>query len=325
MTMHSRLGPSVRLVRRLLLTAVGVAGASLIVVGCGSSSSEEDWDSDPKVLEPDDPEVENAEELWDDGPPPEEGPVVEEDPSLTSEDGELQLELSGRPGFQMPFPCGQTWSGQTRTNHSPMNAVDFNRTDDYGDPVSASAAGTVSKVGNTGSTSYGRWIEINHGNGWTTRYAHLSAQSVSVGQKVSRGQKIGNVGSTGGSSGPHLHFEERYNGTPVKVTMNGSYAYYFGTRSYKSNNCTTTSSSYPRGTVRTSGAALTVRSGPSTSYAAVGSVANGSTVTIKCQKKGQSITGTFGTSSLWDYIGSGYVSDAYIYTGTDGQVAATCQ
>jgi hypothetical protein len=75
----------------------------------------------------------------------------------------LTLELSGRPGFQMPFPCGQTWAGQTRTNRSPMSSIDFNRADDYGDKVVASAAGTVSRVANTGSTSYGRWIEIKHG------------------------------------------------------------------------------------------------------------------------------------------------------------------
>ncbi|GAB3460357.1 M23 family metallopeptidase [Actinophytocola sediminis] len=146
-------------------------------------------------------------------------------------------QASAAPAFQMPFPCGQTWQGQTRTNHSPANAVDFNRTNDSGDPVVASAAGTVSRVANEGSTSYGRWIEINHGSGWTSRYAHLSVQRVSVGQAVSRGQRIGDVGNTGGSTGAHLHYEQRSGGSAVKIKFNGSQILYWGSRNYTSNNC----------------------------------------------------------------------------------------
>jgi hypothetical protein len=145
-------------------------------------------------------------------------------------------EASAAPAFQVPFPCGQVWSGQTRTNHSPANAVDFNRTNDEGDPVAAAAAGRVSRVANEGDTSYGRWIEIDHGSGWTTRYAHLSVQRVAVGDRVSPGQLIGNVGNTGGSSGAHLHFEERSGGTAVRITFNGSQILYWGTQSVTSRN-----------------------------------------------------------------------------------------
>lgn len=145
-------------------------------------------------------------------------------------------QASAAPAFQMPFPCGQTWQGQTRTDHSPANAVDFNRTDDTGDPVLASAAGRVSRVANEGDTSYGRWIEIDHGDGWTSRYAHLSVQRVSVGQQVARGARIGDVGNTGGSTGPHLHYEQRSGGTAVRITFDGSQIYYWGTRSYTSQN-----------------------------------------------------------------------------------------
>ncbi|GGU51609.1 M23 family metallopeptidase [Lentzea flava] len=146
------------------------------------------------------------------------------------------------PGFQMPFPCGQVWSGQTRGPgddhpHNPYEAIDFNRADDEGDWVVASAAGKVSRVENRGNESYGRWIEINHGGGWATRYAHLSSQNVSVGQQVSIGQKIGKVGNTGGSTGAHLHFEQLQNGDPKRVVMNGQTALYYGTKNYKSNNC----------------------------------------------------------------------------------------
>ncbi len=76
--------------------------------------------------------------------------------------------------------------------------------------------------------------------------------------------------------------------------------------------------------VNTSGVPLTIRAGASSSTAALGSVADGAYVTITCQKRGQSITGTYGTSTLWDKIGAGYVADAYVATGSDGQVAPTC-
>jgi hypothetical protein len=76
--------------------------------------------------------------------------------------------------------------------------------------------------------------------------------------------------------------------------------------------------------VNTSGAALTIRAAASTSSAAVGSVADGAYVTITCQKVGQSVTGTYGTSTLWDKIGGGFVADAYVATGSDGRVAPLC-
>lgn len=228
------------------------------------------------------------------------------------------------PLFQLPFPCGQVWSGQTRTDHSPPNAIDFNRADDFGDTVVAAAGGTVSVVRDLGDTSYGKYVVIDHGGGWTTYYAHLNSWSVSVGQSISKGQKVGYVGSTGGSTGPHLHFEERLNGVAQKVDFNGVQALYWGTQNYTSHNTCTSTSGYT-GTVNTSGADLNVRSGPSTSYSIVGQVADGQKVTFTCQVKGQSITGTYGTTSLWDKLsGGGYISDAYVYTGSDGQIAPTC-
>jgi murein DD-endopeptidase MepM/ murein hydrolase activator NlpD len=223
------------------------------------------------------------------------------------------------PTFKVPFPCGQAWSGQTRTNHSPANAIDFNRTNDDGDPVVASAPGTVDIVGNTGSDSYGRYIRINHGGGYTTYYAHLSSQSVSVGQSVGYGKVIGTVGTTGGSTGPHLHYEQRLNGSAIQVKFNGTTALYWGTKTYTSDNgCGSGTGS---GTVNTAGTALTVRSGPGTGYASVGTVADGTHVTIYCQTSGTTVTGTYGTSSIWDRIGTGrFIADAYVYTGSDGYI-----
>jgi surface antigen len=79
------------------------------------------------------------------------------------------------------------------------------------------------------------------------------------------------------------------------------------------------------GTVRTSGANLTVRTGPGTAYGSVGTVSKGQKVNIICQTYGSTVRGTYGTSNIWDKIGTGrYVSDAYIYTGSDGMVAPKC-
>lgn len=80
----------------------------------------------------------------------------------------------------------------------------------YGTPISAAAAGTVSFSGTKGS--YGKLIVIDHGNGVQTYYGHCSSLYVSAGQQVSQGQKIAAVGSTGNSTGSHLHLEIRLNG-----------------------------------------------------------------------------------------------------------------
>jgi len=281
--------------------------AGLLHLGACLSEQAPAEDLDPAGTMGDDP-------LWDDGPPP----------SETRADASLELSAAfASSGFQMPFPCGQVWAGQTRSDHSPPDAVDFNRANDDGDTVVAAAAGTVTRVANEGNTSYGRWIEISHGSGYTTRYAHLSVQAVSVGQSVAIGQRIGNVGSTGGSTGPHLHFEERRNGATIRVKLNGAGALYFGTRNYTSQNSCNSGGAVV-GRVDTAGSPLTIRAGASTSTADVGSVADGATVHITCQRHGESITGTFGTSTLWDKIGAGFIADAYVSTGSDGQVAPTC-
>jgi murein DD-endopeptidase MepM/ murein hydrolase activator NlpD len=83
---------------------------------------------------------------------------------------------------------------------------------DYGTPIRAADSGVVSYTNCGWGGGYGNFIVINHGNGYATLYAHLSAIYVSAGQPVRRGQTIGAEGSTGFSTGPHLHFEIRYNG-----------------------------------------------------------------------------------------------------------------
>jgi murein DD-endopeptidase MepM/ murein hydrolase activator NlpD len=76
-----------------------------------------------------------------------------------------------------------------------------------GAPVRATANGTVTTAGWKGG--YGKMVDVDHGNGYSTRYGHLSAIEVKDGQTVRAGQIIGRVGSTGRSTGPHLHYETR--------------------------------------------------------------------------------------------------------------------
>jgi len=82
-----------------------------------------------------------------------------------------------------------------------------------GDPVRATANGKVVSSGWSGG--YGRMVEVDHGNGLSTRYGHLSEINVRVGDSVRIGQVIGAVGSTGRSTGPHLHYETRIDGDAV--------------------------------------------------------------------------------------------------------------
>jgi len=82
-----------------------------------------------------------------------------------------------------------------------------------GDPVRATANGKVASAGWAGG--YGRMVEIDHGNGLATRYGHLSQIGVKVGDQIKIGQVIGEVGSTGRSTGPHLHYETRIDGEAV--------------------------------------------------------------------------------------------------------------
>ena len=99
---------------------------------------------------------------------------------------------------------GARWGGR-------HNGLDI--ANDIGTPVEAADGGEVTYVGYDGD--FGNLIIIDHNNGYVTYYAHLNSMDVVVGQKVIQGQKIGEVGNTGYSTGPHLHFEVRKDGVPT--------------------------------------------------------------------------------------------------------------
>lgn len=156
-----------------------------------------------------------------------------------------------RPDFQLPFPCGQTWVGNS-SNSSVHKSweIDFNRgntpTADLGDTVVAAAAGTVEISAHQGSKNgFGNLVKINHGGGWYTYYAHLKVRSVSAGARVKQGQKIGEVGNTtkpgNGRMSPHLHFEVRVSGKPYpaniqKAVFNGT-TFRYPQQTLTSRNC----------------------------------------------------------------------------------------
>lgn len=91
------------------------------------------------------------------------------------------------------------------------NGIDFKGP--YGSPIFATALGEVTFAGWKGG--YGRTVEITHANGIMTRYAHLARIDVRVGQSIDAGETLGGLGSSGRSTGPHLHFEVRVNGRAV--------------------------------------------------------------------------------------------------------------
>ena len=128
----------------------------------------------------------------------------------------LDLALEGIPQV-MPTDSGMITSGfgyrrDPITRSGAMHAgLDFRGL--VGAPIHAAADGKVSFVGRR--SGYGNLVEIRHGNGMTTRYAHMSKFKARVGQTVAAGDVIGAIGNTGRSTGPHLHFEVRINDRAV--------------------------------------------------------------------------------------------------------------
>ena len=126
--------------------------------------------------------------------------------------------VSGNGMFTHPCPGYSRISSEFGWREAPIAGAGNNHKGmdlaaPTGTPIYAAAAGTVTTA--RYSSSAGNWVVINHGNGLQTYYMHASALYVSEGQSVSKGQNIAAVGSTGQSTGPHLHFQVMQNGTPV--------------------------------------------------------------------------------------------------------------
>lgn len=131
------------------------------------------------------------------------------------------LRTLGWGGFIPPVQQGRVTSEFGMRRHPTRGGTRMHTGVDYGStprgragtPILASAPGVVTHAAPLGG--YGNLVMIDHGNGYSTRYGHLNSISVGRGQQVQQGQYIGGMGTTGQSTGVHLHFEIRKNGTPV--------------------------------------------------------------------------------------------------------------
>ena len=111
--------------------------------------------------------------------------------------------------FESPFGVRSDPFGRGRAMHAGIDLAG-----PVGTPIHATADGTVARSG-WNSGGYGNLVELDHGRGITTRYGHLSKISAEPGSRVTRGQVIGYMGSTGRSTGSHLHYEVRIDGRAV--------------------------------------------------------------------------------------------------------------
>jgi murein DD-endopeptidase MepM/ murein hydrolase activator NlpD len=131
---------------------------------------------------------------------------------ILSRDLNASIRPEGRPVLQGFISSYFGQRDDPITGHEEFHkGVDF--AGNEGDPVVAVAAGVVTWAGER--SGYGKLVEIDHGKGYTTRYAHNEQTLVTVGQTVTRGQTIALMGSTGHSTGPHVHFEVLRNGRQV--------------------------------------------------------------------------------------------------------------
>ena len=127
---------------------------------------------------------------------------------ITADTGALASRLPSGGQFIWPTESPTHFISQGYKNYH--RALDLNRLNGWG--IYASSAGTVKTY--SVRYGYGNYIDINHGGGFVTRYGHLSQFKVKTGDYVQQGQLIGIMGSTGRSSGPHLHFEVRVHDSP---------------------------------------------------------------------------------------------------------------
>jgi len=148
----------------------------------------------------------------------------QQEAQLQADSARLQAFLSGSPSNDdglatgsMMWPVNGPITSPFGWRTSPFGGSEFHAGIDigvpYGTPIHAADGGRV--VWAQWMGGYGNAVVIDHGGGLSTLYGHQSSLNVSVGQGVTRGQVIGYVGSTGMSTGPHLHFEVRLNGKPV--------------------------------------------------------------------------------------------------------------
>ena len=262
---------------------------------------------------------------------------------LASHDGQsVSTAANGdyRTQMRLPWAIGQSWSllggpHAWDAGSGPWSSLDLAGGDQR---VLAARAGLAY------TTCTGR-ILVYHEDGYTTRYYHLWDHIWVDGQWVDEGGFLGYTGTEVGCGGSarsrHVHFSLLQNGSYVGIAyhliggwvfMNGG-AQYQGYAWHGSQRVNVGGSLYNYGAQAldqgvvdaNGGGVLNKRSGPGTTYPIVGTVTDGTVVTIACSANGTSHTGRWGTTSLWNRLSDGsWVSDAYLYTGSNNPINGWC-
>ena len=225
----------------------------------------------------------------------------------------MPTQAQAAPNFKAPFPCGQKWTYDHHANEV-RRALDFVRSDGgatNGTPVLASAAGTAYRYSQPSGA--GNYIVIDHGAGWKTYYFHLSAYSVANGAGVAQGQQIGVTGSTGNSSGPHIHYEQLLNGVGQNIVINGTGLAYPGEYGIEhlvsDNGCSGNGKQF-----MTWGSGINVRSEPRLGAPIVGTLPGPTLVRVLCQIIGDTVNAEGYSNHWWAKLESpaGYMTNIYI-------------
>ena len=141
------------------------------------------------------------------------------------------------PSFRMPFSAGETWGVSTGYGGSDTHqgrdyfAIDFNIAGDgdCGRFAIAAANGVIIRINTDGwGGGYGNYVDVDHGSGWVTRTTHLQSVIAVQGQEMEQGNLLGLVGTTGQSTGCHIHFVPYYQGTSVLIGMSGYESFHEG-------------------------------------------------------------------------------------------------
>jgi murein DD-endopeptidase MepM/ murein hydrolase activator NlpD len=144
---------------------------------------------------------------------------------LAEKTAKLDSYIKSMPDFWPTVPQARVASDFGRRLHPVFRYYRMHEGLDIGehkgDPIYAAGSGTV--ISAERRSGYGNLVEIDHGNGYVTRYGHCSKLLVSAGQKVNQGDEIALMGATGTATGPHLHFEVRIAGKAVNPEMFLSY------------------------------------------------------------------------------------------------------
>jgi len=234
--------------------------------------------------------------------------------SLLCVGGHCQPPGGAAPRFSAPYACGERW---TYGHHSTevRLALDFVRADGgetNGAPVLASAAGVARRHFEAGGA--GNYVVVEHGDAWRTYYFHLSSFTVADGAWVARGEELGRVGSTGASSGPHLHYEQLRAGVGQTIHIEGvSLAPYPGTY-FAADLVSENACSLDGREFDTWGVDRPVHASPSLSSAVLATLPRPRRVFIDCQIRGETVHAEGYENDWWGHLRDegGYLSNIFV-------------